>query len=502
MKCLKCGEELDEGAIFCTSCGYKVRMDKCPKCKAQLDGNEIFCSNCGYKLNNGVSPKNTRNFITNTKSKGLMNKINTKVPNPLANKQKQRNIKNKPLGALLYAVGNEASVSIFEDHVELDYTQGSMPNIVNNFSNLISFDYSQLFEIRMTDGVIHGSLGFKLASNEIYRIKIPSFYQEEINQIYDFVNNKIQENKSLNGPVQLEHAEESTYIKNVKLLTEKGIGGHMYRGGFIEFLEKQNLSFGNDLLTQSIVDKYFEENVSLKNQAELNKQKTFRNAYDHNKNILKENGFGGTTERGDFIRYMNSKLLDFNNDKITQEFVEEYIDENPHILKNVAAKTKPKGALYFIDGREGTLSVFPDYIELNFTGSLMKKWLSHMGGVKRIYYHQINSIQKRDVGSFTTGTLEFELPGIVRSREYNQSNTENVIHYDKQWQEEANKIYEYVNNKILQLHNPNYRQPSETENTNDNSSLSQIKEAKELLDMGAITQEEFDEIKRNVLNQL
>lgn len=34
------------------------------------------------------------------------------------------------------------------------------------------------------------------------------------------------------------------------------------------------------------------------------------------------------------------------------------------------------------------------------------------------------------------------------------------------------------------------------------TSLSQIKEAKELLDMGAITQEEFDEIKRKALNQL
>lgn len=296
--------------------------------------------------------------------------------------------------------------------------------------------------------------------------------------------------------------EDNIYIKNVDLLTRNGIGGHMYRGDFIEFLKKRNLSFDNDLITQKIVDDYFAENTFLKNDVLKNKQKSFRNVTDYNVNLLKENGFGGASERGGFITFMKSRGLNFKKDEINQRLVEDYIKENPKILEMVAAKTKPEGALYFIDGREGTLSVFPDYIELNFTGSLMKKWLSHMGGVKRIYYHQINSIQKRDVGNFTTGTLEFELPGIVRSREASQSNTENVIHYDRRWQEEANRIYEYVNDKILQLHNPNYRQPASEENDAGQSPLSQIKEAKELLDMGAITQEEFEEIKRKSLDQL
>lgn len=310
------------------------------------------------------------------------------------------------------------------------------------------------------------------------------------------------ENRAIKMNVPQKSGEDNIYIKNVNLLAENGIGGHMYRGEFIEFLKKRNLNFDNDLITQDIVNDYFDENTSLKNRLALNKQKTFRNVHDYNVDFLKENGFGGATERGGFISFMNSRGLNFKEDKITQGLVEEYVKENPKILEKVAAKTKPNGALYFIDGREGTLSVFPDYIELNFTGSLMKKWLSHMGGVKRIYYHHINSIQKRDVGSFTTGTLEFELPGIVRSGEAGQSNTENVIHYNRKWQEEANKIYEYVNNKILQLHNPNYRQPAAEKDDAGQSPLSLIKEAKELLDMGAITQEEFEEIKRKSLNQL
>ena len=100
--------------------------------------------------------------------------------------------------------------------------------------------------------------------------------------------------------------EDNIYIKNVDLLTRNGIGGHMYRGDFIEFLKKRNLSFDNDLITQKIVDDYFAENTFLKNDVLKNKQKSFRNVADYNVNLLKENGFGGASERGGFITFMKS----------------------------------------------------------------------------------------------------------------------------------------------------------------------------------------------------
>lgn len=159
-------------------------------------------------------------------------------------------------------------------------------------------------------------------------------------------------------------------------------------------------------------------------------------------------------------------------------------------------KNRPENALFYIDGREGTLAIFDEYIQLDFTGSALKQYLSRMGGVKKIYYPQINSIQKRDAGNVILGSIEFEVPGMSYSGR-GEGKSENIIHYEYYYQEEADKIYEFVNQKILNIQNKVNPQP----NTSDESNaLSELKKAKELLDMGAITQKEFDNIKKDLLN--
>ncbi|MBE6499905.1 MAG: SHOCT domain-containing protein [Methanobrevibacter thaueri] len=74
---------------------------------------------------------------------------------------------------------------------------------------------------------------------------------------------------------------------------------------------------------------------------------------------------------------------------------------------------------------------------------------------------------------------------------------ENLITFLPKYQDEADKIYEYVNNKILEINNAK-SQPTQIVQ-NETSSMAKLKEAKELLDMGVITQEEFDEIKAKCL---
>ena len=65
------------------------------------------------------------------------------------------------------------------------------------------------------------------------------------------------------------------------------------------------------------------------------------------------------------------------------------------------------------------------------------------------------------------------------------------------YQGEAERIYDYVNDKILSIHQAN-SQPTQVVQT-EASPMAKLKEAKELLDMGVITQEEFDEIKAKCL---
>ncbi|WP_406536094.1 zinc-ribbon domain-containing protein [Methanobrevibacter sp.] len=158
---------------------------------------------------------------------------------------------------------------------------------------------------------------------------------------------------------------------------------------------------------------------------------------------------------------------------------------------------RPEGCLYFMNGLQGTLAIFEDYIEFDFSGSAMKKYMSGFGGVKKVYYHQINSIQKRDATDIVNGTIEFELPGMAASA---FSQNENLITFLPKYQDEANKIYDFVNNKILEI-NQAKTQPSQVVQT-EVSPMAKLKEAKELLDMGVITQEEFDEIKAKCLADL
>lgn len=157
---------------------------------------------------------------------------------------------------------------------------------------------------------------------------------------------------------------------------------------------------------------------------------------------------------------------------------------------------RPEGALYFINGLQGTLAVFEDYIELNFTGNFLKRYQSRGGGVKKVYYHQINSIQKRDATELINGTIEFELPGMAATA-FNTS--ENLITYLPKYQDEVNKIYDFVNDKILAIHQGS-SQPQVVQN--EVSPMAKLKEAKELLDMGVISQEEFDDIKAKCLEQM
>ncbi len=50
MKCNNCGNELKQGARFCTKCGTKTETAYCcAQCKTKLDPDDMFCPECGAK---------------------------------------------------------------------------------------------------------------------------------------------------------------------------------------------------------------------------------------------------------------------------------------------------------------------------------------------------------------------------------------------------------------------------------------------------------------------
>ncbi len=81
--------------------------------------------------------------------------------------------------------------------------------------------------------------------------------------------------------------------------------------------------------------------------------------------------------------------------------------------------------------------LFDDYTEFNFTGNIFKKFQSGFGRVKKVYYHQINSIQKRVATEVVNGNIEFELPGMAASA---FSQNENLISYLPKYHDEVEKF--------------------------------------------------------------
>ncbi len=218
---------------------------------------------------------------------------------------------------------------------------------------------------------------------------------------------------------------------------------------------------------------------------------------DGNPNIGSADANGGSGLMNRISKKSDEMFYDMNVNRNKNQNKELAKMEKEKVKEEISKKrNQDDELLYYVNGREGELFIYEEYIEFDFTGSLLKKALSHMGGIKKLYYYQINGIQKRDAGSTILGSLEFEVPGMSMSRELWGTRTENVLHYSKMYQEEVDRIFDFVNNKILEL-NKAKMAPSQV--INEVSPMAQLKEAKELLDLGIITEDEFQQLKQDLL---
>ena len=89
MKCIQCGQELEEGAKFCYSCGAKVQNTFCSQCGAEIPSDAKFCSSCGSKTSDYSSFPTSDKYAIETS----LSESERKLVNELK--------KNKPLGLLI-----------------------------------------------------------------------------------------------------------------------------------------------------------------------------------------------------------------------------------------------------------------------------------------------------------------------------------------------------------------------------------------------------------------
>lgn len=79
MKCIQCGQELEEGAKFCYSCGAKVQNTFCSQCGAEMPSDAKFCGSCGSKTSNDSSLSTSDKYAIETSlsesGRKLVNKL-------------------------------------------------------------------------------------------------------------------------------------------------------------------------------------------------------------------------------------------------------------------------------------------------------------------------------------------------------------------------------------------------------------------------------------------
>ena len=147
--------------------------------------------------------------------------------------------------------------------------------------------------------------------------------------------------------------------------------------------------------------------------------------------------------------------------------------------------------LYYFNGKNGQLEVYPDKVIIKRKGFMSKMTQGFFAGEKSIYIKQITGIKVKRGGLLTNGFIQFILAGNIEVRKglVKETHDENTIFFAKKDNEVIDKIKLAVEELMTKSDSPHVV-----------SSADEILKFKNLLDDGVITQEEFEEKKKQLLH--
>lgn len=141
------------------------------------------------------------------------------------------------------------------------------------------------------------------------------------------------------------------------------------------------------------------------------------------------------------------------------------------------------------------LKIYDDHCVLVAQKNFMSFMTQNMfNGDKEFYYADLTSVQFKQASKWVNGYIQFEYPGSHSSG--NDFNSENSFAFQlsKLDNETATKAVDFIKTKIRE--SKNSASPVVVAAT---SSADELKKFKELLDLGIISQEEFDAKKKELL---
>ena len=149
---------------------------------------------------------------------------------------------------------------------------------------------------------------------------------------------------------------------------------------------------------------------------------------------------------------------------------------------------------YFADLLRSTLRVYDDYCEISGKAGT----LNRTKGTKKLYYSDLTSVQFKLPGAFFAGYIQFEYPGSDTTNKSPYDSENAVVFNKKDNIKLMEEIYTFIERRISEEKQAK-RAPIGTVIQQVVSPAEELKKMKELLDMGIITQEEFDAKKKQLL---
>lgn len=160
--------------------------------------------------------------------------------------------------------------------------------------------------------------------------------------------------------------------------------------------------------------------------------------------------------------------------------------------------TKERDVKYCVSTPISVLRVYQDYCTITVSGKdVLQK------GSKTFYYADLTSLQFREPDKNLNGFIQFEFPGAQSGSRIQNFLSENSFTFSVHVLPSMLEIYRFISQRIHEEKHSMRSVPGEhapiVSTASHLAPLDELKKLKELLDLGAITQEEFDQKKKQLL---
>ena len=170
-------------------------------------------------------------------------------------------------------------------------------------------------------------------------------------------------------------------------------------------------------------------------------------------------------------------------------------DQSVNAPKKVYEGPEDDAIYKFTNNTNSTLRVYEDYIIIKHSGLLNTLSKSGGKGEKRINYNAISAIEYKKASTVAAGVIQFSIYGSDIGRgNLAAAGDENSIMFDATKNQLTQEIVDYIEKRRTEI-----AKPQATQVIQATSSAEELKKFKELLDMGILTQEEFDAKKKQLL---